>query len=48
MQVVALTTALGSIQGTESGTFAIGLVFSLVVCSLTSLQTHVLFHAVVD
>ena len=35
MQVVALTTALGSLQGTESGTFAIGLVFSLVVSNLS-------------
>lgn len=29
--VVALTTALGTIQGTDTGTFAIGLVLSLVV-----------------
>ena len=33
LQVVALTTSLGVISGTNSNVFAIGLVFSLVVCS---------------
>ena len=35
MQVVGLTTALGTIQGTDTGTFAIGLVLSLVVSVYT-------------
>ncbi len=34
MQVVGLTAALGTIQGTDTGTFAIGLVLSLVVSVL--------------
>ena len=42
MQVVGLTTALGTIQGTDTGTFAIGLVLSLVV-SLYSLMLGTLF-----
>ncbi len=35
MQVVGLTAALGTIQGTDTGTFAIGLVLSLVVSAYT-------------
>ncbi len=37
MQVVGLTAALGTIQGTDTGTFAIGLVLSLVVSFLCTL-----------
>ena len=42
MQVVGLTTALGTIQGTDTGTFAIGLVLSLVV-SVYTLMLGTLF-----